>query len=312
MVRAGASLKSVVMAAPVALAVAAFSAGPSAAQEPADSAVAEAYRAAVAVGTCGAYRVFEEKHSGTFYGRLAQEYLRKHCTQESRQITAQKAEPVEAKTDAKTPADTTDPATATAARYSGRIGVTARHEDDAAHAHKAADKDAMEGGRIDMAKTKPEPAPATAKPDEGEVKEEPDAGALTASIQEELARLGCSPGRPDGQWGRRTTRAMEQFNEQANADLPTGEPSEQALSALKAKTETVCVAAAPPERPAPAVRATPKKPTKKKVARPAPKKPAPKKRYVKPKRPADRYWGGEDTRIECESGRISSHCFPQR
>lgn len=53
--------------------------------------VAEAYRATTAIGTCGAYRAFEEQHRGSFYARLAEEYLRSNCQTPPRAVAVEAA-----------------------------------------------------------------------------------------------------------------------------------------------------------------------------------------------------------------------------
>ncbi len=223
-------------------------------------AVASAYEATVAVGSCGAYRIFEEQHRNTFYGRLAEEYLKTNCQKKTQR--AIKVESADVKKPAKAAADTQ---------------------------------------KIVVAAADPAPAPAA-----GAAKEDrPDIGALTVAIQKELARVGCSPGRPDGDWGKRTRSAISRFNAQASLDLPSDRPSEATLAALKAKTETVCAAA-----PSKTV-TTPAKTTRKKVASPAAKKPGPPAAKKKPKE--DRYWGGEDTRVDCEMrGLWTADCFTKK
>ncbi|MDH3581739.1 MAG: hypothetical protein OEM91_14075, partial [Hyphomicrobiales bacterium] len=123
------------------------------------------------------------------------------------------------------------------------------------------------------------------------------------AIQTELVRVGCTPGRADGDWGARTRKAMSNFNRQAKLDVPVGRPSMTALKALQAQTGIICKAVA--AEPTPPVKqrqaATPPPPAAKKP--PVTVKRKPQKR--------DRYWGGEDTRVDCEfRGAWGSDCFP--
>ena len=229
--------------------------------EAANQAVASAYRATVAVGSCGAYKIFEEQHRSSFYGRLAEEYLKTNCETSKRAIQVEPSK-----------------AAATADKTKKIVVATA------------------------------EPAPSAEEPAKA-VGRKPDIGALTVSIQQQLARVGCNPGRPDGDWGKRTRDAMSRFNQQASFDLPTDKPSEAALTALKAKTGKVCKAA-----PVKAV-TPPAKSPKKKVAAPS-HPPATAQRKVGPppgRKKKPEYWGGEDTRADCVAKLIwTADCFPKK
>ncbi|RME96475.1 MAG: peptidoglycan-binding protein, partial [Alphaproteobacteria bacterium] len=244
--------------------------------------VAEAYRATVAIGTCGAYRIFEEQHRGTFYGRLAEEYLNKNC--------AKKGEQTALATDKETPSPQPIPqpnsarpdtgaSTGTGEKDGNRqIAVVAKQEEGAA------------------------PKPAASVEQEKVLETPPqDPGAMTASIQRELDRLGCRPGPVDGKWGRRTSQAIARFNSEVNKNYSSSGPSEDLLSALKEQTGTLCKTVATPAPP----------PTTRKTAAPGPRTAPPPKAVKKKKGPKeDQYWGGEDTRIECEvKGIWSSDCF---
>lgn len=247
--------------------------------------VATAYAATVAVGTCRAYRIFEEQHRSTFYGRLAEEYIRSNCEQsKQRQIRVEEAS-------ATPPA--ADTATATVKPQSAPVAAAEPKE-------TAAPEPATTREEIVVAASQPA-AETPAPPAEGK----PDLGAMTLEIQKQLARLGCNPGNPDGVWGRRTSRAMSSFNEAASLALETGEPTEAALTALKGKSGVVC---------ARVVKTAPAKTTKPKVAvtkrKPAPKKRPPTAVRRKPKQ--DEYWGGEDTRVQCERGAWNLDCFKKR
>ncbi len=133
-----------------------------------------------------------------------------------------------------------------------------------------------------------EPA-APVEPEEKKKVEEPDLGQLVTAIQTELNRLGCSAGRADGDWGRRTRQAVANFNRQAKSKLSVDGPSDETLAALKAKQGRVCVAAAPVQR-------------KTTTAAPARKKSGSSKKK-------DEVWGGASTIADCQRGAWSLECF---
>jgi peptidoglycan hydrolase-like protein with peptidoglycan-binding domain len=56
---------------------------------------------------------------------------------------------------------------------------------------------------------------------------------MAQDIQRELQRLGYDPGRPDGVWGRRSRRALSEFQRDRNL-APTGRIDGQTLAALEA------------------------------------------------------------------------------
>lgn len=67
-----------------------------------------------------------------------------------------------------------------------------------------------------------------------------DPRELTVALQRELERVGCDPGKIDGSWGRRGRSALTKFNKHAKLNLPTGEPSQDAIEAIKGKPGRVC------------------------------------------------------------------------
>ncbi len=79
----------------------------------------------------------------------------------------------------------------------------------------------------------------------------PASGSFESAVllQKELQRVGCYGGRIDGEWGRGSRSALQRFNSFANtaylADLPTIE----AISAIRQKTEQVCLQAASVQQP---------------------------------------------------------------
>ena len=120
---------------------------------------------------------------------------------------------------------------------------------------------------------------------------------LIAGIQGELARLGCNPGPADGIWGLKTSAALANLNNAANMSLNSAAPEQETLDAIRALQGPACKTPAPQiVRP---VQKTNPNAQKKAYA-------APKKKKKKEKE----YWGGEDTRIDCESGRlVTDKCF---
>lgn len=257
--------------------------------------VSAAFQATVSVGTCGAYKAFEEQHRGTFYARLADEWITANCKKPARAISVEKV-PEKPKAVTSSPAVVTQKAPVVT-ETKKEIKVAATNP-----VATAAPKDV---------------APLTGRP-------------LVVALQTELARLGCSPGRPDGKWGGKTSRAMRNFNRYAKLSLATGKPDNDALAVLKSKTGRICPlncgaqynavgnscvkktcpagrvlnrkgACVVIAKKAPPRKATPKKrPT---VSRKAPKKKSPKR---------DQFWGGEDSRVDCERGVFTDKCFGPR
>jgi len=67
-----------------------------------------------------------------------------------------------------------------------------------------------------------------------------DEHTMALVLQNELRRVGCDPGKVDGEWGQLGVRALAQFNIYASLKLPTGKPSMAAIEAVKGKEERVC------------------------------------------------------------------------
>lgn len=125
---------------------------------------------------------------------------------------------------------------------------------------------------------------------------------LVSGIQRELARLGCNPGPADGLWGLRTSTAISNLNEQSGKALNTTGPEQASLDTLLEMKGTICKTPEPQ-----VVQPRPVQPQKKVVKQ----NPYAKKKTAAPKKAKKKeYWGGEDTRIDCESGRrITEKCF---
>ncbi len=63
---------------------------------------------------------------------------------------------------------------------------------------------------------------------------------LAISIQRQLQRLGCNPGRPDGAWGRNSRAALQRFVKHGKVKLTSLEPSQDVLEKLSNRDSRVC------------------------------------------------------------------------
>lgn len=63
---------------------------------------------------------------------------------------------------------------------------------------------------------------------------------LVAAIQNELVRVGCYAGEPDGAWSDRTRVAMQAFNMSVHVNLPTGSPDYILLTLLQGHSAKAC------------------------------------------------------------------------
>ena len=139
---------------------------------------------------------------------------------------------------------------------------------------------------------------------------------LVTDIQKQLARLSCNPGPADGLWGLRTSSAISDLNAESGKKLNASGPEQETLDALRAMQGPVCKTPAPQVvKPKPVKRTKPKvvKRAKPPVAKKNPyatQRPynAPRRTNTPPKK--KEYWGGEDTRLGCESGaELTEKCF---
>ncbi len=89
---------------------------------------------------------------------------------------------------------------------------------------------------------------------------------IARNLQTELARVGCRPGRVDGNWGRQGTRALARFNKQTGSSLPTGTPSLDAIKKVQSHKRNVCIAAIPTKIDNSKLKAKTKSKSKKKTA----------------------------------------------
>jgi uncharacterized caspase-like protein len=90
----------------------------------------------------------------------------------------------------------------------------------------------------------PNPAAAAPSP-EPEADKSAAMADLARDLQRELARVGCSPGRPDGVWGARSRNAVRDFNRHVHASLDADGPSKETLAALQKHRGRAC----PPPEP---------------------------------------------------------------
>lgn len=65
-------------------------------------------------------------------------------------------------------------------------------------------------------------------------------GKLVVQIQEELARVGCSPGAADGQWGGKSKSALKKYAARSGFDLQSMEPTQDLVDQLRLEKERVC------------------------------------------------------------------------
>jgi hypothetical protein len=67
-------------------------------------------------------------------------------------------------------------------------------------------------------------------------------------LQEELKRVGCYSGSPEGAWDEATRAALEDFASQAKVTLSTEAPTEAALNVLRASKAGACAPGPSAER----------------------------------------------------------------
>ena len=65
-------------------------------------------------------------------------------------------------------------------------------------------------------------------------------GELARALQIELTRVGCKPGKIDGQWGRQGKKALDRFNKKTGLSLLTDTPSQKTINTLKIHKRNSC------------------------------------------------------------------------
>ncbi|MCB1461803.1 MAG: caspase family protein [Nitratireductor sp.] len=75
--------------------------------------------------------------------------------------------------------------------------------------------------------------PKEAKEATRKLEPELDPREIVQGIQEELVRLSCNPGRPDGIWGRRSQSALDSFARSAKVQLASAQPDAELFDQLK-------------------------------------------------------------------------------
>ena len=63
---------------------------------------------------------------------------------------------------------------------------------------------------------------------------------LTRNIQKALQRVGCDPGKDDGQWRPSVREALTKFSRLTKTKLPSEAPSKEALDAIEARKGRIC------------------------------------------------------------------------
>lgn len=67
-----------------------------------------------------------------------------------------------------------------------------------------------------------------------------DRRAMSRSIQTALSNVGCNPGAVDGNWGRKSQNALEQFAKHAKVALPDNPVSPETLKLFERRQGRVC------------------------------------------------------------------------
>ena len=92
---------------------------------------------------------------------------------------------------------------------------------------------------VKVAKAEAEEQPAE-KVEEAETADAIDEKALVLALQTELERVGCSPGKLDGLWGRRSRAALEAFAHHGKIKLKSAAPTAETLDLVKGKAKRIC------------------------------------------------------------------------
>ena len=89
-----------------------------------------------------------------------------------------------------------------------------------------------------------------AEPTEDDIDDQPvlRGRELTLRVQEELNRVGCSVGRPDGDWGRGSRRGLSRYISRSDSDIVSLRPSMRLLDELELIDERVCSRTVEPKR----------------------------------------------------------------
>lgn len=85
-------------------------------------------------------------------------------------------------------------------------------------------------------------APEAGPGNDDQPPEQMDEKLLVRSIQNELNRLGCSPGTADGVWGSNTKRGLRKYARNAGTSFRSLDPSAKLLDDLKRENGRVCPA----------------------------------------------------------------------
>ena len=97
-----------------------------------------------------------------------------------------------------------------------------------------------------LARNKLAKEPAETMPDEPS----PDPGEMARLLQVELRRVGCNPGVPDGRWGPRSRRALEEFNRQEGTAFRADIVTAEALEAVRSRDNACRTVVRKPKRQA--------------------------------------------------------------
>ncbi|MCP5081004.1 MAG: caspase family protein [Alphaproteobacteria bacterium] len=108
-----------------------------------------------------------------------------------------------------------------------------------------------------------------ADPIEDETDDQPELRGreLALRVQEELNRLGCSVGRPDGAWGRGSRRGLSRYISRSDSDIVSLRPNMLLLEELELIDERICSRVVKPKREKKKQQARERRKTKKQQAR---------------------------------------------
>lgn len=240
--------------------------------------VRSAYQAAVALGSCGAYKLFEEQHRGTFYGRLAEEFIRSNKCDRKRAVQVEAAEKKQ------------DPAPAKKEPKVETANLTTA--EPAAKTETPSGDEALTGKALVLA-LQSELLRLGCAPGRADGKW----GRKTKSALvkfNKFAKLNLASDAPSA-----TTLATLKGKTERVCPIACGAGRE-----LKGGK---CVVRAKPQKKTKTVSKKPRPPVARK--RPVVRR-APPPRRTGPKQ--DEFKGGEDTRVDCQRGLWTGDCFPQR
>ncbi len=121
------------------------------------------------------------------------------------------------------------------AKYPGTIqaALAAQKKGELARAVPVIEAQPAKRSSVDKPKQEPEKKISVVEPDQ-------EPANLVLEIQNELRRVGCDPGEPDGKWGGKSTRAAEQFGRHTGLEADTSRANLRLLANIQTRRERVC------------------------------------------------------------------------